>query len=104
MMDYSQASTTRPKLGDEAFEAYMRGRRSSPPVWTMSGLDGYLTALIIGRKFIDPRQRIPLLIGRDALNAPTEHQGRADIVQSSGDTRQFGLQRLRRHLSLWLGR
>ncbi|QPB24434.1 UPF0149 family protein (plasmid) [Rhizobium sp. 007] len=49
----------------------------------MSGLDGYLTALIIGPKFIDPRQWIPLLTGPDALNAPmetTEHQAVQTIV------------------------
>jgi uncharacterized protein len=38
----------------------------------MSGLDGYLTALIIGPRFIDPRQWIPELTGPDALNLPME--------------------------------
>lgn len=36
----------------------------------MSGLDGYLTALIIGPKFIDPRQWIPLLTGAEANSYP----------------------------------
>jgi uncharacterized protein len=83
MTDHSQATPARPKLDDEAFEAFMRKRRPVSPVWTMSGLDGYLTALIIGPKFIDPRQWIPLLTGADALNAPmetTEHQAVQTIV------------------------
>ncbi|MBM3096413.1 YecA family protein, partial [Ensifer sp. T173] len=48
MTQNSQQTTERPKLGDEAFEAFIRGRRPASPVWSMSGLDGYLAALIIG--------------------------------------------------------
>ncbi|MBB4096462.1 hypothetical protein GGQ79_005035, partial [Ochrobactrum pecoris] len=47
MMHNSQGTTDRPKLDDAAFEAFIRGRRPASPIWSMSGLDGYLTALII---------------------------------------------------------
>ncbi len=43
----------------------------------MSGLDGYLTALIIGPKFIDPRKWIPELTGPDALNCDGNDEHRA---------------------------
>jgi len=49
----------------------------------MSGLDGYLTALIIGPRVIDPRQWIPELTGPEALNLPmetTEHRAVQTIV------------------------
>ncbi|WP_420882171.1 UPF0149 family protein [Rhizobium gallicum] len=36
----------------------------------MSGLDGYLAALIIGPRLIDPRQWIQELTGAEALNMP----------------------------------
>jgi uncharacterized protein len=47
-------------LDDAAFEAFVNKRRPHAPVFSMDGLDGYLTALIIGPRFIDPRQWIPL--------------------------------------------
>ncbi|MDX0488644.1 UPF0149 family protein, partial [Sinorhizobium medicae] len=72
MTQNSQGTTVRPKLDDEAFEAFIRARRPASPIWSMSGLDGYLTALIIGPKFIDPRQWIPELTGPEALNLPME--------------------------------
>lgn len=83
MTDHNQATPARPKLDDEAFEAFVRKLRPASPIWNMSGLDGYLTALIIGPKFIDPRQWIPELVGPEALNAPmetTEHQAVQTIV------------------------
>lgn len=79
----AQAATARPKLDDEAFEAFIRRRRPAAPVWSMSGLDGYLTALIIGPKFINPYQWIPLFAGEDAMALPmetTEHQAVQTIV------------------------
>jgi uncharacterized protein len=72
-----------PRLDDQAFETFLLKRRPFPPICTMTGLDGYLTALIIGPKFIDPLQWIPLFTGGDALNAPmetTEHQAVQTIV------------------------
>ncbi len=72
MTQNSQGTTVRPKLDDEAFEAFIRARRPASPIWSMSGLDGYLTALIIGPKFIDPRKWIPELTGPEALNLPME--------------------------------
>lgn len=83
MTHNSQEMTARPKLDDEAFEAFIRGRRPASPIWSMSGLDGYLTALIIGPKFIDPRKWIPELTCPDALNLPmetTEHRAVQTIV------------------------
>ncbi|MDX1220071.1 UPF0149 family protein, partial [Sinorhizobium medicae] len=83
MTQNSQGTTVRPKLDDEAFEAFIRARRPASPIWSMSGLDGYLTALIIGPKFIDPRQWIPELTGPEALNLPmetTEHRAVQTIV------------------------
>lgn len=77
----SQGTTARPKLDDKAFEAFIRARRPVSPIWSMSGLNGYLTALIIGPKFIDPRQWIPELTGPEALNLPMGNDrasGRAD--------------------------
>jgi len=40
MTQNSQGMTTRPKLDDEAFEAFIRARRPVSPIWSMSGLDG----------------------------------------------------------------
>lgn len=83
MTHNSQGTAARPKLDDEAFEAFMRARRPVSPIWTMSGLDGYLTALIIGPKFIDPRDWIPELTGSEALGMPMEttaHQAMQTIV------------------------
>ncbi|WOS64769.1 UPF0149 family protein [Sinorhizobium fredii] len=83
MTQNSQGTTTRPKLDDKAFEAFIRARRPVSPIWSMSGLDGYLTALIIGPRFIDPRQWIPELTGPEALNLPmetTEHRAVQTIV------------------------
>ncbi len=56
MTPNSQGTTARPKLDDEAFEAFIGERRPVSPICSMSGLDDYLTALTIGPKFIDPRK------------------------------------------------
>jgi uncharacterized protein len=79
----NHGSAALPKLDDKAFEAFLLKRRPFPPICTMTGLEGYLTALIIGPKFIDPFQWIPLFTGEEALNAPmetTEHQAVQTIV------------------------
>lgn len=60
---------SRPMLNDAAFEAFLHKRRPHPPVFSMSGLDGYLTALIIGPRFIDPRHWIGLIAGEQAMMA-----------------------------------
>src|SRR5690606_9396663 len=65
----SSLPPSRPMLDDAAFEAFLHKRRPHPPVFSMSGLDGYLTALIIGPRFIDPRQWIGLFAGERALMA-----------------------------------
>ncbi|MBW6426138.1 UPF0149 family protein [Rhizobium sp. XQZ8] len=83
MTQNSREATARPKLDDDAFEAFIRKRRPPSPIGSMSGLDGYLTALIIGPKFIDPRMWIAEITGPDALNLPmetTEHQAVHTIV------------------------
>ncbi|WP_367142522.1 UPF0149 family protein [Mesorhizobium sp.] len=56
-------------LDDAAFETFLHKQRPHPPVFGMDGLDGYLTALIIGARFIDPRQWIGLFAGEQALMA-----------------------------------
>ncbi|WP_287340116.1 UPF0149 family protein [Mesorhizobium sp.] len=56
-------------LDDAAFETFLHKQRPHPPVFGMDGLDGYLTALIIGPRFIDPRQWIPMFAGEQALMA-----------------------------------
>lgn len=65
----SSLPPSRPMLDDAAFEAFLHKQRPHPPVFSMSGLDGYLTALIIGPRFIDPRQWICLFAGEQALMA-----------------------------------
>ena len=82
MTQNSQGATARPKLDDEAFEAFIRARRPVSPIWSMSGLDGYLTALIIGPRFIDPRQWIPELTGPDARSCPRRWCSRVAAVTS----------------------
>lgn len=59
-----------PMMDGEALAAFLLGRRPHPPAFGTSGLDGYLTALIIGPRFIDPRSWIPLFTGDQALIAP----------------------------------
>lgn len=66
----SMVPPSRPMLDDAAFEAFLHKRRPHPPVFSMSGLDGYLTALIIGPRFIDPRYWIGLIAGKQAMMAP----------------------------------
>lgn len=65
----SSVPPSRPMLDDAAFETFLHKQRPHPPVFGMDGLDGYLTALIIGPRFIDPRQWIPLFAGEQALMA-----------------------------------
>lgn len=83
MTHNSQGTTARRKLDDVALEAFIRGRRPASPIWSTSGLEGYLTALIIGPKFIDPPKWIPEPTGPDALNLPMEtieHRAEQTIV------------------------
>jgi uncharacterized protein len=65
-------------VGDRA-DAMLEGMHEA----RHEGLDGYLTALIIGPRFVDPRQWIPDLTGPEALNLPaetTEHRAVQAIV------------------------
>ncbi|HEY0834988.1 MAG TPA: YecA family protein [Azospirillum sp.] len=54
-------------LGTEALEAYLRARGRAAPVSRLDGLDGYLTAVLIGPKFIDPQLWLGHLLGDHAL-------------------------------------
>ena len=73
------APVTRPGLSPEAFEAFLLARRPRPPVLTIDGLDGYLTALIIGPKFIDPRLWLAALLGDTAIMAEADTAEHAAI-------------------------
>ena len=64
-------------------QAYGPRGRSRPISWpaararrclTIVGLDGYLTALIIGPKFIDPRLWLTALVGDTAIMAEDRHR------------------------------
>jgi uncharacterized protein len=71
-MTGSSAASPRKMLDEALFVEFLRKRQPQPPAITMDGLDGYLTALIIGPRFIDPRKWIPLFVGDTALMAPEE--------------------------------
>lgn len=76
--------TSAPKrlmLDEKDFFDVLRAQRPSPPATDPQTLDGYLTALIIGPRFIDPRQWIPSFVGEGALMAP-EHTTEAKALQS----------------------
>lgn len=71
----------RPMLAEKDFFDFLRAQRPAPPATNPQTLDGYLTALIIGPRFIDPRQWIPSFVGDGALMAP-EHTAEAKALQS----------------------
>lgn len=71
-MTGSSAASPRKMLDEARFVEVLRKRQPRPPAITMDGLDGYLTALIVGPHFIDPRKWIPLFVGDTALMAPEE--------------------------------
>ncbi len=76
--------TSAPKrlmLDQKNFFDFLRAQRPSPPAADPQTLDGYLTALIIGPRFIDPRQWIPSFVGEGALMA-LEHTTEAQALQS----------------------
>lgn len=70
----ANAATAAPKpmLGTEDLEAYLRSRGRTAPVSRRDGLDGYLTAVLIGPKFIDPQIWLGHLLGEHALLAAEE--------------------------------
>lgn len=81
MTQNSQGAAT--ELDDEAFEAFIRARRPVSPIWSMGGLDGYLTALIISRGLSTRVSGSRTVTGPDALNLPmetTEHRAVQTIV------------------------
>lgn len=68
----ASVAPARKTLDEASFMAFLQKRRPQPPAFTMDGLDGYLTALIVGPRFIDPRKWIPAFVGDSALMAPEE--------------------------------
>jgi len=71
------------KLEDEAFDAFLKAKRPAPPAAGLVGFDGYVTALVVGPRFIDPRRWIPVFAGQNALDAPvgtTEYAAVQSIV------------------------
>jgi len=62
----------KPMLGSEALEAFFRAHPPSVPVVSRDGLDGWLTAILIGPKFIDPRLWLGRLLGDAALMAEAD--------------------------------
>ena len=59
----------KPRLTDTELEAFLLARRST---MTVVALDGYLTAILIGPKFIDPRLWLGRLVGETALIADAD--------------------------------
>ncbi|AUN33791.1 YecA/YgfB family protein [Niveispirillum cyanobacteriorum] len=59
----------RPRLSDAELGAYLRSRGAAAAVNSLSGLDGYLTAIHVGPKFIDPRIWVADLAGEHAMMA-----------------------------------
>jgi uncharacterized protein len=68
----ASAASPRKMLDEAAFVAFLQRRRPQPPAFTMDATDGYLTALIVGPRFIDPRKWIPSFVGDSALMASEE--------------------------------
>lgn len=63
----------RPMLGPADFAVYLAERARTSrlcPVDRISALDGFLTAILIGPKFLDPRDWIASITGEAALSAP----------------------------------
>ena len=59
----------KPRLTDTELEAFLLARRST---MTVVALDGTLTAILIGPKFIDPRLWLGRLVGETALIADAD--------------------------------
>ena len=59
----------KPMLTRPALEAWLHERVRVAPASDVSGLDGYIAAIVIGPKFIDPRDWIGAIAGADALMA-----------------------------------
>lgn len=75
MSGQSEASScpkTIAPMDDDELGAVLLARRPAPATSSVSGLDGYLTALVIGPRFIDPQLWIPLFAGEKALFAGEE--------------------------------
>jgi uncharacterized protein len=63
---------SRPMLEPGELEAFLLACRPTVPVLSVDGLDGNLTALLIGPKFIDPRLWLSRLLGEQALLAEAD--------------------------------
>lgn len=62
----------KPMLDANELEAYLRARGGAVPVSRLDALDGYLTAVLIGPKFIDPPIWLGQLLGDRARLAAEE--------------------------------
>lgn len=62
----------KPMLDANDLESYLRARGREVPVSRLDALDGYLTAVLIGPKFIDPSIWLGQLLGERALLAAEE--------------------------------
>ncbi|MBP2233487.1 uncharacterized protein J2847_006826, partial [Azospirillum agricola] len=62
----------KPMLDTSDLEAYLRARGRVAPVSRLDALDGYLTAVLIGPKFIDPSIWLGQLLGERVLLAAEE--------------------------------
>lgn len=68
-MTASRTAPSKPMLDAAALEAYLRARGPAAPVSCLDGLDGYLTAVLIGPKLLDPQLWLGRLLGDHALLA-----------------------------------
>ncbi|AUN33890.1 UPF0149 family protein [Niveispirillum cyanobacteriorum] len=57
------------RLSDADLHTYLRARGAASAVNSLSGLDGYLAAILVGPKFIDPRIWVADLAGENAMMA-----------------------------------
>lgn len=69
------APAERPRLGDAALAAYLRARGAASAVGSLGGLDGYLAAVVVGPRFVDPRVWLADLAGEAAMMAPEGTEG-----------------------------
>lgn len=74
-----------PALDDGDFAAFLAALRPVPPATSLAGFEGYVTALVVGPRFVDPRRWIPLFAGATALMAPIGTRESA-VVQSIAAT------------------
>jgi yecA family protein len=68
-------------MGVEELAAYLADTTLNPPIADLATLDGYLSALVVGPRFIHPQQFLPEVLGPKAdlsLTAGTEVRNSAE--------------------------